>query len=278
VSWLDGNIISDPVFCDISEYNFSLAENSPCISTGEGGVNMGSLGVGCSAEWNFSISDLVLNYTNEDSIWYSGDTLQIQLTMTNEGPADHFYYPGVVISTESEFITFPENGSEWFFYGLYAGQSESVFFTTVADTLVPDSTEIDFTVEAVAMNCEDMPEYCIDSTFFYFDEPVYSPPAGIGDIPGLPEEFALYQNYPNPFNPITTIRYDVPQVGQIRLIVYDLLGREVVTLVDKLKEAGRYSVLWNGTDQFGQPLSSGIYIYRIVSPSFMKTRKLVLLK
>ena len=91
-------------------------------------------------------------------------------------------------------------------------------------------------------------------------------------------EFALYQNYPNPFNPITTIRYDVPQVEHVRLIVYNLLGREVVTLVDKQKEAGRYSVLWNGTNKFGQPLSSGVYIYRIVSPSFTKTHKLVLLK
>jgi len=94
----------------------------------------------------------------------------------------------------------------------------------------------------------------------------------------VPQEFALHQNYPNPFNPVTTINYDLPQQTHVNLMIYDILGREVVKLVSEEIPAGYQSVIWNTRNSFGQPVSAGIYFYQIQTKGFVKTRKMVLLK
>ena len=97
-------------------------------------------------------------------------------------------------------------------------------------------------------------------------------------LKAIPEEFTLHQNYPNPFNPITTINYDLPQQAHVNLMIYDILGREVVKLVSEEIPAGYQSVIWNTRNNFGQPVSAGIYFYQIQTKGFVKTRKMVLLK
>jgi hypothetical protein len=94
----------------------------------------------------------------------------------------------------------------------------------------------------------------------------------------LPEKFSLHQNYPNPFNPVTTIRYDLAEISDVRLVIYDLLGREVIALLNKKEEAGFKSVVWDGLDNSGNPVSTGVYIYRISAGDYSMTRKMVLLK
>jgi len=97
-------------------------------------------------------------------------------------------------------------------------------------------------------------------------------------LKAIPEEFTLHQNYPNPFNPVTTINYDLPQQTHVNLMIYDILGREVVKLVSEETPAGYQSVIWNTRNNFGQPVSAGIYFYQIQTKGFVKTRKMVLLK
>ena len=94
----------------------------------------------------------------------------------------------------------------------------------------------------------------------------------------VPQEFALHQNYPNPFNPVTTINYDLPQQTYVNLMIYDILGREVVKLVSEETPAGYQSVIWNTRNSLGTPVSAGIYFYQIQTRDFVKTRKMVLLK
>lgn len=89
----------------------------------------------------------------------------------------------------------------------------------------------------------------------------------------LPSEYNLAQNFPNPFNPVTTIAYQLPQSGRVSLIVYDLLGAEVATLVNSVQSAGIHSVRWNAAN-----VASGIYFYRLRAGSFTQTRKLVVIK
>lgn len=89
----------------------------------------------------------------------------------------------------------------------------------------------------------------------------------------LPTTYALFQNYPNPFNPQTTIHFDVPRAGPVRLVVFDMLGREVTVLVDEQKAAGRHEVVFSASD-----LPSGTYLYQLTGDGFRQTRKLVLLK
>ncbi|MBN1478938.1 T9SS C-terminal target domain-containing protein [candidate division KSB1 bacterium] len=90
---------------------------------------------------------------------------------------------------------------------------------------------------------------------------------GVGiDVPAnksMPAAFQLAQNYPNPFNPTTTIEYQLPQPGWVTISIYNLSGQHIRTLVDKQKNAGFYSVMWDATDKTGQKTSSGVYLYRI---------------
>ena len=94
----------------------------------------------------------------------------------------------------------------------------------------------------------------------------------------LPDVFALHQNYPNPFNPVTTLRYDLPENGLVNIIIYDMLGRQVKTLVNQTHDAGYRSVIWDATNDYGKPVSAGIYLYQIQAGEFVQTKKMVLLK
>jgi hypothetical protein len=111
------------------------------------------------------------------------------------------------------------------------------------------------------------------------DGDVFRSPLVTATAPRL--ALALYQNQPNPFNPETTIRYDLPDAGgrtRVHLTIYDVAGRRVRELVNEDKNAGRYSVIWNGRDDHGIPVSSGVYFYRLNAAKQQQTRKLVLLK
>ncbi|MCH7498026.1 MAG: T9SS type A sorting domain-containing protein [Candidatus Marinimicrobia bacterium] len=102
---------------------------------------------------------------------------------------------------------------------------------------------------------------------------------GIEDAPGLPAEFALHTNYPNPFNPATTLRFDLPEAAvEVRLVVYDLLGREVARLLDRRVEPGYHQVTWDGRDRNGRQLPTGVYIARLTVPGYAKSIKLLLLR
>jgi|GEM_PF-2351596 hypothetical protein len=95
----------------------------------------------------------------------------------------------------------------------------------------------------------------------------------------IPDKFNIYQNYPNPFNPETTIKYDIPVSGRISLTVYDILGREVKTLVNEVQTAGKYQVTWKGDNNFGRKVASGIYLYRINFADKMQVaKKMIMLK
>jgi hypothetical protein len=89
----------------------------------------------------------------------------------------------------------------------------------------------------------------------------------------LPDKYFLRQNYPNPFNPSTIIQYQVPSVGIVTLKIFDILGRQVATLVNGQKQPGKYDVQWNASNN-----SSGLYFYRIQTGKFVETKKMVLLK
>jgi hypothetical protein len=116
-----------------------------------------------------------------------------------------------------------------------------------------------------------------DGSFEYHD--------AITAVVGLPQTFVLYQNFPNPFNPSTEIQYELPgRVGEsvekmnTILKIYNLLGQEVRTLVNEIQAPGYYKVAWNGTDNFGQRVPSGVYIYRLQAGDFVNVKKMVLVQ
>ncbi len=96
---------------------------------------------------------------------------------------------------------------------------------------------------------------------------------GVGDKSLLPKTFALHQNYPNPFNPTTVINYELPKATYVRLTVYDMLGREVATLVNETQDAGYKSVEFSASN-----LPSGIYVYRLTAGTFVEVKKMLMIK
>ena len=94
----------------------------------------------------------------------------------------------------------------------------------------------------------------------------------------LPEKFVLHQNYPNPFNPTTHIQFDLPKAMDVKLVIYDITGHKVTTLINTHMDAGYKNIVWNGTNDYGKTISSGIYIYRIIAGNNIETMKMSYIK
>jgi photosystem II stability/assembly factor-like uncharacterized protein len=90
----------------------------------------------------------------------------------------------------------------------------------------------------------------------------------------IPSQYKLYQNYPNPFNPSTTIKFDIPKSSHVKIVIYDMLGREIEELLNEEKKPRSYEVTWDGSRCF----SSGVYFYKLITDEFAETKKMVLMK
>jgi hypothetical protein len=114
----------------------------------------------------------------------------------------------------------------------------------------------------------------------YFDNiSFYSNSVGVDNRnETFPQGFALEQNFPNPFNPTTTLRFDLPEVSSITLTIYNMLGQKVRTFNMQSTPAGYHSVTWDATNDLGEQVGAGVYLYQLRAKQFVKTRKMVLLK
>lgn len=99
-----------------------------------------------------------------------------------------------------------------------------------------------------------------------------------GDNGSMPLTYSLAQNYPNPFNPATKMAYSLAKKSNVKLVIYNVLGQNVKTLVDGEQEADEYEVIWNGDDQEGRAVASGIYFYKLVTDEFVATKKMMLMR
>ena len=100
----------------------------------------------------------------------------------------------------------------------------------------------------------------------------------LSNASNTPDKFKLNQNYPNPFNPVTTLGYDLPKDGLVKITVYDMLGNVINELVNEVQNSGYKSIQWNATNNQGQPVSAGVYLYTIEAGDFRQTKKMILLK
>ncbi len=141
------------------------------------------------------------------------------------------------------------------------------FAETIETTFIDSDVEIGITyyyiLSAIDFNGNES-EYSdvVDATVLSIDDEI-----------GIPTKFALLQNYPNPFNPITTIQYELPQRSNVQIIICNLVGRKMATLLSEIQDAGYKSVQWDATN-----VSSGVYFYQIRAGGFVQTRKMILLK
>ena len=103
-------------------------------------------------------------------------------------------------------------------------------------------------------------------------------PLRVKKAKALPTVAALHQNYPNPFNPSTEIRFDIPTAREVRLEIYNQLGQSIRTLVDQRMKAGAYTFKWNGADERGNSVASGVYFFNLDAGNFSQIRKMTLVK
>lgn len=152
--------------------------------------------------------------------------------------------------------------------------------------------ELDAGVEAVTLKQTRMDVPNHELTFYYNEytdgrpvvrtiQPVFETVTvafGLGSGSAVPTVYALDQNSPNPFNPSTRIAYALPEAGQVRLSVFNVLGQHVTDLIDGHQEAGAYDIIWDGHDKDGSQVASGVYFYRLKAENFTDTKKMALLK
>ncbi len=158
-------------------------------------------------------------------------------------------YPALRVRTDAR-VTTPGRSSRSIQYTILASNGASAV-VSAADTLQPDNGVIQ------VANVSRIDPFLTDVPF----------------AETLPTRFSLNQNYPNPFNPTTVIRYQLPAASTVRLSLYDLLGREVASLVNEQKPAGTYEVRFDGSG-----FASGIYLYRLTAGTYVESRKMILMK
>ena len=157
---------------------------------------------------------------------------------------------------------------------LFADPQNGDFHLTWANFPIPDTTMSPCIDAGSPESLPDPDGTIVDIGAFYFDQNQQ----GVEDISILKPSNILYQNYPNPFNPETTISYQLPENSEVELAIYNLKGQKVKTLVNELLPAGQHSVVWDGKDDNGKSVSSGIYFYKLKTGNFEKTKKMILMK
>ena len=164
-----------------------------------------------------------------------------------------------------------EAGSYTNFVGMHGGSTQSIINDTISLYLPQDSLYFDvvFTFYTGQNN---------GGGFSYIRTSVNNSELDMDDEYLLPDKYALQQNFPNPFNPRTTIYYELPKQELVQIIIFDLLGHQVKRLVDDFQGAGVNSIVWDTTNDHGQSVSAGIYIYQLQVGRFLQTRKMILLK
>jgi len=240
-------------------------------------------GAGSTSEFSNAIrvqpsgvyADIGVSVTSNARSVRRADTLVYHLTILNNGPdsatqvitrdtiSNHVTFIADTISQGSASFS---NGMLTFSIGTLAtGKSASVTLIVKVDSGSSLVSKAYASAHETDPNLNN--NVGVDTTFILTA-------TGVNDrTNSLPLTFALKQNYPNPFNPSTMIAFDLPSAGHVQLRVFDLLGREVASLLDEQRNAGRYHVEWNAS-QF----SSGVYFYQIQAGSFTATKKLILLK
>lgn len=157
-----------------------------------------------------------------------------------------------------------------------SAQKIELLYQDFLDNIFENSTSkteiVQFTIDAtdnkdtVRISGNDRIVYVDRTDYLSIDEQVY------------PKSYALYANFPNPFNPRTQIRFDLPIMTNVDLIIYNMLGQKIKTFKMQNASAGNHLITWNATNDLGNPVSAGVYLYQLQAEGFVKTKKMILLK
>jgi len=249
-------------------------------------------------DW-YGTANVTVMVTDENEL---SDTTDFTLTVTpvNDSPEDfNVLYPtvsdtfsthvdsdtAIVFNWEESYdvdsdVTYTLTIELEFFGNTYTDVHENISDTTISissNSLDPllNVTSQDIATFTYYVNSSDG-EYIVASDGGEFV--LFRAALGVNEGLSVPVVYALHQNYPNPFNPLTTLQYDLPEDAMVNVTIYDMMGRLVSNLVSSQQNAGYKSIQWNATNNIGQPVSAGLYLYTIQAGDFRQTKKMVLLK
>lgn len=266
IIWGTGNIVEEPLFMNAANNDFTLQPSSPCVDAGDP---------------NPAYNDLENPENPEFALWPAMGTLRndmgayggflyqfpvpVELSIFEAKLMDNFVLLKWETITESNNYGFDVERS-------HNGQPfEKISFikgigtTTKHNSYLYQDTNLNKDLYLYRLKQIDT-----DGKFHYSKT--------ISVSLDLPATFSLSQNYPNPFNPETVIEYQLPKMTSVKIEIYNVIGELVATLVDKKQDAGYYKVNWNGINQYGLQVTSGIYFCRFKSDNFTKIRKMILVR
>ena len=247
----EGNISADPLFVDADNGDYTLQGGSPCIDTGTADVDGDGVDdmtdyFGAAPDmgaFEFYIAATGLQYTvDNSSVIFNWDPLENVQYYQLERSTDPAFVEDVVLNFAMD-NSYTDSGLEWdteYFYRVAAFVGYWSDYSNVVSVIL----------EFVGTD--------------------------MGDA--IPETYAVHQNYPNPFNPVTTLRYSLPEDGLVNITIYDMMGRQISKPVNSFQNAGYKTIQWIGTNNVGEPVSAGVYLYTIQAGEFKQTKKMVLLK
>ena len=225
-----------------------------------------------------------------DSKVLAGQTVTVNVALANATALSGFGFEMLYDADKFEYVESAASEQDL----LKSGGAETPLFLAhpveagqlVIANAVIDGAPVSGNGEVVSLTFKVLQEFEENARFEIADGIVFdheqlpNPVVALGSlsVESTPTEFALLQNFPNPFNPETTIKYNLAEGTNVSLRIYNVVGQVVRTLVAEPQSAGRYTVRWNGTDDRGVSVSSGIYFYELRSRGFQDVKKLMLLK
>jgi len=227
-------------------------------------------------------------YYSNHSIWYSSPNYpnNANASITSNTTFDlspfgagrvFFYVRGAVRSNDSCLVEISSNnGQNWYKAGSITGEQISGYHYreyNITPILRPDAHQYRFRLRFKTDAESTWVGLVIDNIGW-----IMEPLVGVEENIAHPEQLSLGQNWPNPFNPETNISFSLRQPSQVRLEIFDILGRSVITLLNEKLNAGSYNAVWKGIDRAGSPVASGIYFYRLVTEQGTRQEKMTLLR
>jgi hypothetical protein len=250
-----GNISADPKFGDTSVDDYGLLAGSPCIDAGDpddlyydidGSRNdMGVYGGPCGEIYSGPVPVELATFQGR----FAANSVQLLWTTVSESENYGFDIERAVDGINFKKIGFVKGHGTSTTLHRYAFSDNHIMASVYQYRLKQIDTDGNFDYSSILTVQKQ-----------------------------LPEKFELLQNFPNPFNPETTIAFNLPETGHVRLLIYNSLGEVIKTLIDEQKTGGYHQVNWNGTDDNGLAVASGVYMYKIAAASFSTIKKAILIR
>ena len=250
----DGNTTEDPLFVDPESFDFRLQVNSPCIDAGtsdldgDGFEDLGLFYTGSAPdlgayEWMVAAPQDLQAYVQDSTVLLAWGAVEENLQFYKLERSTNDIFTENVLENFLTTNTFTDDDLEWdteYFYRVSANVGYYTDYSNISSVMLE------------SLNIEDN-EY-------------------------LPLSFQVYQNYPNPFNPTTSLSYQLPNDGKVEVIIYDMMGKLIKNLVNEKQSSGQNSIIWNATNNSGNQVSAGLYIYTVKTSNHKQSKKMLLVK